>query len=72
LRRTAAAIAAATPPPVSSTETAPNWAEPANVVADITIVETASKPACGARTAKDAANAAAATPKGARRRAPWR
>jgi hypothetical protein len=70
--KTAAATAAAAPPPVSRTETAANCAEPAKVVADMTTAASPSKPAVCERTAKEALKTAAAAPIGAIRRAPSR
>jgi hypothetical protein len=65
-------MAAATAPPVSSVETTANCAEPANVVADMTMAASGSKPAARARMPNEAANAAAATAIGAIARAPSR
>jgi hypothetical protein len=60
------------PPRVSSTEAAANCAEPAKVVADMTIAASPSNPAVCERTEKEAPKTAAAAPIGAMRRAPSR
>src|SRR5438105_3269790 len=52
--------AAASPPPVPRMETVATCAEPANVVADITVAASPPTPAAWARTANDAPNANAA------------
>ena len=70
--RSAAATAAATVPPAPSTETAANCAEPANVVADITIGAAQPQPAARASRPKDTPNATTATASGAAARAPSR
>ena len=70
LSRTAAAIAAAAPPPVCRIEVAANWAEPAKVVADMTAAAAKLIPAVRASNPNDAAKAAAAMPIGSAARAP--
>jgi hypothetical protein len=50
-------MAAAAVPPAPSTETMANWADPANVVADMTSAASESMPAAFARTPNDAPNA---------------
>ena len=44
MSKAAATTAAAMPPPSSSTEATANWAEPANVVADMTMGDTNPMP----------------------------
>ena len=63
-------MAAAAVPPALSTETAANWAEPANVVSDITIEATPSNPAACERTPNEAPNASTAGSRGATAREP--
>ena len=57
-------------PPAASTETAANWAEPAKVVALMTIEATGSKPAERASTPNDAPNRSTAGDSGRIARAP--
>ena len=59
-------------PPAASTDTAANWAEPANVVALIATVAAGSKPAERASTPKEAANRVTAGASGSIARAPAR
>jgi hypothetical protein len=70
LSSTAATIAVATAPPLSSTEATANCAEPANVVSEKTSGATTPIPASRARIPNDAPNAAAASAIGATARAP--
>ena len=64
--------AAATVPPSPMTDTAANCADPANVVADITIGASQPKPAARARTPNEIPNPATAIAKGPTARAPSR
>jgi hypothetical protein len=57
-------------PPAANTDTTANWAEPANVVALMTIDATGSKPAERASTPKDAPNRNTAGESGRIARAP--
>jgi hypothetical protein len=68
----AATIAEAIPPPTPRIETAANCAEPAKVVADMTIASSGSMPDAGASTPNESANAKAATANGAILLAPSR
>ena len=70
MRSTAAAIAAASAPPSSSTDATANCADPANVVSDITIGAATPMPASRARMPNEAPNASTATAIGATARAP--
>src|SRR5438874_6782121 len=65
-------MAAATLPPVCRIDTAANWADPANVVADIAIGAQTPIPAVRARTPKETPKAITAMPIGTLRRAPSR
>jgi hypothetical protein len=64
--------AAATPPPVPSTDATANCAEPANVVADITTGASDPMPASRASTPKEMPNAPTATANGTATRMPAR
>jgi hypothetical protein len=69
---TAAAIAAPTVPPASSTETAANCDEPANVVADMTIGASHPMPADRASSPNETPKPATAIASGATARTPSR
>src|SRR5712691_3022534 len=71
-RSSAAATAAAIPPPAPSTETDATCAEPANVVADMTTAAAAPKCEARASTPNDAPSANAAGTSGAAMRKPLR
>ncbi len=68
----AAATAAATVPPSPRTETDANWADPANVVADITIGASQPNPTARASTPNEIPNPTTATASGPTARAPSR
>jgi hypothetical protein len=70
LSSTAARTAAAAVPPAESTDIAANCADPANVVAENTTTDSASKPASDARTPKVRPKAATAGVSGRIARAP--
>ena len=70
--RSAAATAAATVPPSPSTDTEANCAEPANVVADITIGASHPNPTARAITPNEIPNPATAIASGPTARAPSR
>ena len=65
-------MAETTPPPAPRIDAAANCAEPANVVADMTIASTDSIPEVRASTPNEAPNTNAATPIGATLLAPSR
>jgi hypothetical protein len=72
LSSVAATIAEATPPAAPRIDATANWAEPAKVVADMTIASTEWIPDARARTPNESAKANAATAIGAIRLAPSR
>ena len=66
----AATTAATSEPPLDKTDTAANWAEPANVVAENTSVTTTENPAARASSPNATPKANTATASGAARRTP--
>src|SRR5919198_455965 len=72
LSSTAARIAAAAVPPASRIDAAANWAEPAKVVADMTIGASQPIPTLRASKPKETANGKTAIPIGTARRTPSR